>query len=291
MIFNPLQKSNTFRRKLTSRESTENVKEVGPSIEEQESVSVKSLISEGKDFQQKLNQYQQQRRLTINLNSVTHQTNDIRQLFEDFSNFYASSAPIDYRPKWVIAANNSYKIAFDFLVMICLMFTCTVVPFRLAFTSYDPLGWIITYAMVDVTFLIDVILTFFTSYTQETPTGDVEVFDKGKIACNYLQSWFLFDVLSILPIDYIIVQSQSNFNSLFRFGRFAKIYKIVRLFRMAKVFRLLKKNQSLIHRVTEKMRVNHAMERLLTFCFFILIFIHVASCLFVVLAEIQPEST
>ena len=91
--------------------------------------------------------------------------------------------------------------------MVCLMFTCTVVPFRLAFTSFDPVGWVVSYAIVDITFLFDVILTFFTSITVETPTGDVEIFDKGKIACNYIKTWFFFDVLSILPIDYILVSS------------------------------------------------------------------------------------
>ena len=96
-------------------------------------------------------------------------------------------------------------------------------------------------------------------------------------------------MLSFLPIDYIIVQSEVNLNSLLRFARLSKIYKIVRLIRMAKVFRLLKKNQQLIHRVSEKLRFNHGMERLMTFCFFFLVFIHVASCLYVLLAEMQPD--
>jgi hypothetical protein len=133
--------------------------------------------------------------------------NDVRQMFEDFSNFYASSAPIDRKPKWVIAANNRYKIIFDLLVMLCLMFTATVVPFRLAFTDVDPVGWVTSYAAVDIIFLFDVILTFFTSYTKEEPTGDVEIFEKKRIAWHYVKSWCLFDILSILPMDYIIVQS------------------------------------------------------------------------------------
>lgn len=96
---------------------------------------------------------------------------------------------------------------------------------------------------MDISFLADVILTFFTSYTKEAVTGDIEVFESKQIAMHYIKSWFIFDLLSILPIDYMIVQSEVNLNSLLRFARFAKIYKIIRLFRMAKVFRLLKKNQ------------------------------------------------
>lgn len=128
-------------------------------------------------------------------------------MFEDFSNFYASSAPIDSRPKCVIPANNRYKIVFDLFIMVCLMFTATVVPFRLAFSDFDPPGWIAAYAFVDISFLADVILTFFTSYTKEAVAGDIEVFDSKQIALHYIKSWFLFDLLSILPVDYIIVQS------------------------------------------------------------------------------------
>lgn len=167
---------------------------------------------------------------------------DVRQMFEDFSNFYASSAPIDFKPKWVIPANNRFKIVFDLFIMVCLMFTATVVPYRLAFTDEDPPGWTAAYVFVDLLFLADIILTFFTSYTEEAVAGDIEVFNSKLIALHYIKSWFIFDVLSILPVDYIIVQSQANFNSLLRFARFAKIYKIIRLFRMTKVFRLLKKN-------------------------------------------------
>jgi hypothetical protein len=51
------------------------------------------------------------------------------------------------------------------------------VPFRLAFTDEDPPGWIVAYAIMDFSFLVDVILTFFTSYTKEAVTGDIEVFE------------------------------------------------------------------------------------------------------------------
>ena len=117
------------------------------------------------------------RRLTLTGVKKSPIQNDVRQMFEDFSNFYASSAPIDVKPKCVIPANNRFKIVFDLFIMVCLMFTATVVPFRLAFSDYDPPGWIAAYAIVDFSFLADVILTFFTSYTKEGVTGDIEVFD------------------------------------------------------------------------------------------------------------------
>jgi hypothetical protein len=90
---------------------------------------------------------------------------EIEKMFEDFSNFYASNLPLDKKPKYLIAANNKFKIYFDLTVLGSLIFTTIVVPWRLAFSNSDPIGWILVYAVIDFIFLFDLVLTFFTSYT------------------------------------------------------------------------------------------------------------------------------
>jgi hypothetical protein len=151
------------------------------------------------------------------------------------------------------------------------------------------LEWILIYGFVDISFLFDIIFTFFTSYTD--PITNLEITSHKKIAINYMKLWFWFDVLSILPIDYFIMSSgtgsPTNVNSLLRFAKFSKIYKIIRLTRLAKVFKLLKNNKSIISKLTEKLRISNGIERLITFFCFFLIFVHVAACMFIVLAELQ----
>lgn len=125
------------------------------------------------------------------------------------------------------------------------MFITLVVPVRLAFAEDDPTSWLIVYAWVDISFFIDIIITFLTSYTDETT--NLEVTDFGKIARNYIKSWFIFDALSIVPLDYFVsVGGTSNFNSIFRFAKFGKVYKLVRLTRLIKFIKLLKKNGGII---------------------------------------------
>ena len=53
-------------------------------------------------------------------------------------------------------------------------------------------------------FLIDIILTFFTSVTDDKQV--YEITDKWEIAKKYLKGWFWIDVLSILPLDLIFLQ-------------------------------------------------------------------------------------
>lgn len=174
---------------------------------------------------------------------------------------------------------------------VCLLFTTLVVPVRLAFADTDPLEWIICYAIVDLSFFMDILFTFFTSYTDNIT--NLEVLEHKKIVLHYIKGWLIFDVLSIIPFDYFIMSAgggtQSNVNSLLRFAKFSKIYKIVRLTRLAKVFKLLKKNKTLFSKLTEKLRISMGFERLVLFLSFFCIFIHVGSCLYILLAQMESE--
>lgn len=93
--------------------------------------------------------------------------------------------------------------------MILLLFVSIVVPVRLAFSNDDPIEWILIYAIVDAAFLLDIIFTFFTSYTD--PVTNLEVTDHKRIALNYVKGgWLIFDILSIIPLDYIIKAAHPN---------------------------------------------------------------------------------
>lgn len=64
------------------------------------------------------------------------------------------------------------------------------------------------------------------------------------------------------------------------------MYKIVRLTRLVKFMKLLKKNGGLLQQVSEKLRINNGMERLIIFITLFAVFIHVMACMFIVLAEL-----
>lgn len=90
----------------------------------------------------------------------------------------------------------------DLWVTTCLMFITLVVPVRLAFSENDSVGWIVAYEIIDFCFLTDIVLTFFSSYS-DSVTND-EVTNLRKIAVNYLKGWFFFDVASLIPLDYMV---------------------------------------------------------------------------------------
>lgn len=79
---------------------------------------------------------------------------------------------------------------------------CVVVPFRLAFGLEDGTALVTISAIIDVSFLIDIIVQFFSSYFDDKNL--VMVATHREIAFRYLKTWFLFDVLSILPLEYMV---------------------------------------------------------------------------------------
>ena len=83
-----------------------------------------------------------------------------------------------------------------------LLIVSLIVPVRLAFVEQDSTSWFVFYTITDVFFLIDLILTFFTSVPDEKRV--YEITDKEVIAKKYLKGWFWIDLISILPFDILL---------------------------------------------------------------------------------------
>lgn len=98
---------------------------------------------------------------------------------------------------FVILPDDPFKKKWDMLIIAVLIFTALVSPYRIAFITVDTIPWVASETIVDITFSVDLILNFFFAYYDETE----EVIDTRKdIAINYVKSWFLIDLATILPI-------------------------------------------------------------------------------------------
>lgn len=66
----------------------------------------------------------------------------------------------------MIYPNNDMKANWDALITLCLLFTCMVTPYRIAFSGVEAetTFWIVTNYSIDSMFAIDIILSFITAY-------------------------------------------------------------------------------------------------------------------------------
>jgi len=63
------------------------------------------------------------------------------------------------------------------------------------------------YLSVDVTFIVDIIINFRTTFVN---SNDEVVSHPGKIAVHYLKGWFIIDLVAAIPFDLLLVGSDTD---------------------------------------------------------------------------------
>ena len=211
----------------------------------------------------------------------------MKSFAHDFLNLY--NQPItEKKSECIIHHNNIYKLFWDVIVLLILLIVSIIVPYRLAFTDGEPFGWLLFYIITDTFFFIDIILTFLTSL-YEADTGS-EIVEKKVIARHYLKGWFWVDSISIIPLDFIMMEAQGQATILARFAKIGKLYKLMRMIRLTKVLKLLKSHHTVVAQFSAKMKINAGMERLMFFVVFFSFFFHISTCMFVFLCSLDYDT-
>ena len=76
-----------------------------------------------------------------------------------------------------------------------------VSPTRVAFVTADSNTWIYINFFVDFCFFVDMLVIFNTALEDEEYNI---IQDRKVISSHYLQGWFLVDIISIIPFDFIL---------------------------------------------------------------------------------------
>lgn len=85
----------------------------------------------------------------------------------------------------------------------------------------DELAWTIVELGIDLLFALDIVANFLTPYYDAT---DCLVVKQRLIAWNYLTNWFLVDVLSCFPFQFLTSQSLTSLLS-----RFPRLYRLLKV--------------------------------------------------------------
>lgn len=82
--------------------------------------------------------------------------------------------------------------------------------------------------IVNIVFVIDVILGFFSGYLKKDGTCERRVF---PILFNYFRTWFFPDLITTIPYDYMFGEKGISF---LKFIKFLKLIKFIRLLKYTK---------------------------------------------------------
>ncbi len=169
----------------------------------------------------------------------------------------------DFVPRFIRHPDSRLSVGWDLFQVFALVYVAALVPLRICF-SYEPrpptvnnggeFEWW-TDLLIDLYFITDIVIQFHTAFVEPT-TGKL-ITDRHEISRSYLRSWFLVDLMSVLPLHYILLLMGGKNNGMtpllsrLRVAESGnetkhvpnfdtKILKLVRFLRIAKLLRLTK---------------------------------------------------
>lgn len=136
------------------------------------------------------------------------------------------------RNKYLIDADSIFKVIWDITIMILTIIVSYTVPYSIAFFVNLSKTF---YILVDTFFIIDILITFNTSYYFK---GQL-IAERSKISRKYLKNWFFYDLLASFPYEFFFfneLQCDSDFPiytkiddaSALRFLVFLKLIRLVK---------------------------------------------------------------
>jgi hypothetical protein len=110
----------------------------------------------------------------------------------------------------LIPSHGSVATAYRLFYLIHKIIVMFYVPITAAFLSTPTRGSVAFDFYLDFVFLIEIITQFFMPFVNKEHRFEVK---HSKIAYRYLTTWFIFEVLALLPFSLIRLQSEHMPNS------------------------------------------------------------------------------
>ncbi|XP_054768061.2 potassium/sodium hyperpolarization-activated cyclic nucleotide-gated channel 4-like isoform X1 [Lytechinus pictus] len=178
--------------------------------------------------------------------------------------------------RFVIHPFSNFRWYWDLFMVFLLLVTLVLLPVNVAFFSDDiTMYWVTINCISDTLFMVDITLNFFTGVVENAE--DTVILDRKKIIIRYLRGWFLLDLISSFPFDYIYlflknVDFRSHTALALRILRLTKVLSLLRLLRLSRLLRY-------IHRLEELLNVETAVIRIVHLVFVMLLLMHWNGCI------------
>ena len=186
---------------------------------------------------------------------------------------------------WIILPDNPYKKIWDLLIAILILYSAIITPYEIAFSDSNKSSWF--EILIDIFLAIDIVLTFFSAYTDEEENL---VKNHKKIIKKYLKSWFVIDIISVLPLNNLF--KNGKYSGLTKISKLPKLYRLIKLTKLLRMTKMSSKGN--LKRVTkffmEKLKINANVERLFFFVLTFLLMNHLCACFWYFMAKIEDFS-
>ena len=145
--------------------------------------------------------------------------------------------------KYLIKPQNQLKLFWDLIVLSIIIIQGIYIPLLISFDFQVSLQFIYFDFSANLVLLLDIVLNFNTGYLKK---GAI-VMNRYLISKHYLKTWFIIDIFSSFPYEWIINQSifsPENYkpagSNLTKTAKFVGIVRISRILGIVKLMKLMK---------------------------------------------------
>ncbi|EFJ48067.1 hypothetical protein VOLCADRAFT_117675 [Volvox carteri f. nagariensis] len=176
------------------------------------------------------------------------------------------------------------RTKWDLFILVLLAWVLFGSPVVICFgLSGDTLGgdWVrIVELCVDLAFTFDIYLNFRTAYYDSK--GHL-VTERWRIARHYLKTWFLLDLICIIPYD-LITAGTMGFLSMLKLLRVVRVGKVIRMIRMYRLLRVIR-----LPRLLEQMEmfIDRGVLQVMAFILSVCLLAHLSACIFFYMAYLD----
>ncbi|CAF0880985.1 unnamed protein product [Adineta steineri] len=183
----------------------------------------------------------------------------------------------------IIHPCSNFRFYWDLIMLVLLITNVIVLPVAIAFFSdeINSARWIILNVISDAFFLFDIVVNFRTGILANDFVDEI-ILEPRLIAKNYIKTWFIVDLLSSLPVDYLFLFFDSGDHSggytIARTGRAIKVLRLVKLLSLLRLLRLSRLVRY-IHQWEEFLSIASMVMRILNLLALIILLAHWNGCL------------
>jgi phospholipid N-methyltransferase len=278
-IFQGLSNTNETS-KLKSNKSSKNVNF---------NLNIVSLPSDESDESEEQEQKETESKLR-NAKTLVNKDREIlsfNNVYDSFSEEEEEKEYIDETNKFYIHPNNNFKVIWDTLSSILIIYSMFLTPYRLAFENDVEDSFYYIELFIEFIFFTDLILSFFTAYYRL----DILVTNSRKIVWNYIKTYFFFDLLSSVPMGSIFFVLQklalidSGYKKMKSFTQLIRFYRLVKWVRILRLLKINKTENSKVWKIMNQI-VNNVF---LKFLIYFLIMVYFTSCIWCFIGKNEIE--
>ena len=132
----------------------------------------------------------------------------------------------------VLHPEGPFRVCWDVFMLVLLLYVAVTVPLLTFFDDIEHTDVHILWdVVVDLLFISDIFLNFRTGYVD---SAKILVLDKRLVRRKYLHGWFVFDLISSIPVQILTLMNRGAFEDLI----VLKLIRLLKLGRLSRVSRI-----------------------------------------------------